>query len=138
MPLRRVAFLFRLYKNTELTILIFLESEIFVVLFRININMEKLKQRWGIDSNFQIVVIFIVFAITGSTASWVTKPILDFLGISREAMNPFLYWFLRIVLILPVYKLLLLFFGTVFGQRLFFWNFVKKMLQRMGFSFLYR
>lgn len=138
MPLLRVAFLFRLYKNTELTILIFLESEIFVVLFRININMEKLKQRWGIDSNFQIAVIFIVFAITGSTASWVTKPILDFLGISREAMNPFLYWFLRIVLILPVYKLLLLFFGTVFGQRLFFWNFVKKMLQRMGFSFLYR
>ncbi len=100
--------------------------------------MEKLKKRWGIDSNFQIVIIFIVFAITGSTASWVTKPILDFLGISREVMNPFLYWFLRIVLILPVYKLLLLFFGTLFGQRLFFWNFVKKMLQRMGFSFLYR
>lgn len=100
--------------------------------------MEKLKLRWGLTSNFQLFIIIIVFAITGSTASYVTKPILNALGITGEGLHPFIYWILRIVLILPVYKVLLLFFGTIFGQRVFFWNFIKKMLTGMGLGFLYR
>ncbi len=100
--------------------------------------MEKLKQRWGVKSNFDLTIIFIVFAITGSTASYVTKPILSFLGIFPDGFHPIVYWMLRIGLILPVYKVLLLFFGTLFGQRVFFWNFVKKMLTAMGMGFLYR
>ncbi|SFJ50119.1 DUF6787 family protein [Myroides guanonis] len=100
--------------------------------------MDKLMQRWGLVSNTQVVIVFIVFAITGSSSAYVTKPILNILGIVREDYHPILYWVLRIVLILPVYKVLLLFFGTIFGQRIFFWNFVKKMLTRMGLGFLYR
>ena len=37
--------------------------------------MEKLKQRWGIESNWAIVAILIVFAINGSFAAWVAEPI---------------------------------------------------------------
>ena len=37
--------------------------------------MEKLKQRWGIQNNWSIIAIFIVFAINGSFASWVAKPV---------------------------------------------------------------
>lgn len=99
--------------------------------------MEKLKKRWGLTSNFQAVVILIVFAITGSTAAFIAKPILSYLGIERGVMNPILYWVLYIVLILPVYKVILLCIGTLFGQREFFWNFVKKMLKNMGMGFLF-
>ncbi|MEK6451200.1 MULTISPECIES: DUF6787 family protein [Myroides] len=98
--------------------------------------MEKLKQRWGVTSNFQLTVIFIVFAITGSTSAYISKPILSYIGIERDGMYPFLYWILYIVLILPVYKVLLLCIGTLFGQRVFFWNFVKKMLRSMGMGFI--
>ncbi|WP_177763800.1 DUF6787 family protein [Flavobacterium sp. I3-2] len=99
--------------------------------------MASLKERWGVTSNFQIVIIFIVFAITGSTSAWITKPILEFLGITKQDFHIVPYWILRIVLILPVYKVILIIIGTIFGQHTFFWNFVKKMLFRMKLGFLY-
>jgi hypothetical protein len=37
--------------------------------------MKELKKRWKIESNFQLVIIFIVFAITGSTSAWLSKPV---------------------------------------------------------------
>ncbi|MCB4808119.1 diacylglyceryl transferase [Tamlana sp. 62-3] len=98
--------------------------------------MKKLKERWGITSNWQIAIIFIVFAITGSTASYIGKPILSFLNITTETLNPFFYWVIRILLLFVVYQFLLVFFGWIFGQHKFFWNFEKKMLRRLGFKFL--
>lgn len=93
--------------------------------------MKKLKERWGITSNFQLTVIFIVFAITGSTSAWISKPILSAIGITRDSMNPLIYWPLYIILILPVYKILLIIIGTLFGQHNFFKNFLFKMLRSM-------
>ncbi|ULC58594.1 diacylglyceryl transferase [Flaviramulus sp. BrNp1-15] len=94
--------------------------------------MEKLKKRWGIDNNWQVVVILIVFAVTGSTASYIGKPILNFLNITTESFGVYSYWILRIVLLFIMYQFLLVFFGWLFGQHKFFWNFEKKMLTRIG------
>lgn len=94
--------------------------------------MNKLKQRWGIDSNFQILIIFIVFAINGSFAVYIADPITNFLGISPETMNPLLFWPIRIFLIFFIYQITLVIVGTIFGQKKFFWNMEKKMLQRIG------
>lgn len=98
--------------------------------------MEKLKKRWGIESNFQLVVIFVVFAITGSTSSWLSKPFCSWLGITNEIG----FWHLpiRLILIFPIYQVLLVFFGFIFGQFSFFWAFEKKMLSKMGFGFLFK
>ena len=103
--------------------------------------MKKLKKRWGISSNWQIVIILIVFSITGSTSLFITRPMLDFLGVVRENFEHsvgamILYYILRIILILIVYQFLLLFFGWIFGQYNFFWGIVKKMLIRIGFKSL--
>lgn len=94
--------------------------------------MNKLKERWGIESNFQIAIIFIVFAITGSTASYIGKPILGFLNITPDTFNTILYWTIRILILFIMYQFLLVFFGWLFGQHKFFWNFEKKMLSRFG------
>ncbi|MEP1488589.1 MAG: DUF6787 family protein [Algibacter sp.] len=94
--------------------------------------MEKLKQRWGIEHNWQIIVIFIVFGITGSTASIIGKPILTYLNISPETFTTLGYWVLRIVLLFIVYQIMLVSFGWLFGQYKFFWAFEKKMLRRIG------
>lgn len=99
--------------------------------------MASLKQKWGITSNLQFIIILTVFAITGSTSAYLTKPILNFIGITKENLHPFIYWPLSLLLILPVYKVLLIVIGTIFGQHDFFWNFVKKMLIRMKLGFLY-
>lgn len=94
--------------------------------------MNKLKERWGIESNLQIAIIFIVFAVTGSTASYIGKPILGFLNITPETFHSIIYWTLRILILFIMYQFLLVFFGWLFGQHTFFWNFEKKMLSRIG------
>ena len=100
--------------------------------------MHKLKKRWGIKSNLQLLLIFIVFAINGSFAAWVAKPITLFLNISPENMGPFLFWPIRILLIFPIYQLTLPLVGFIFGQFEFFWNFEKKFLGRIGLGFLFK
>ncbi len=96
--------------------------------------MEKLKKRWGITSNWQLIAVFIVFAINGSFSAWVAKPIMAFLGLSPENIHPILYWILRFVIILPVYQITLPIVGWFFGQFKFFWAFEKKMLTHLGFK----
>ncbi|MGC6431619.1 MAG: DUF6787 family protein [Jejuia sp.] len=96
--------------------------------------MKKLKERWGIESNLQIILILIVFAITGSTASYIGKPILSLLGVTEDSFGTFVYWTIRIIILFIVYQFLLVFFGWLFGQHKFFWNFEKKMLSRLGFK----
>jgi len=95
--------------------------------------MDKLKERWGITSNWQIVAILVVFSINGSFAAWVAGPVTNFFGLSAETTQPYiLYIVLRILLIFPIYQITLPIVGFVFGQFNFFWNFEKKMLRRMG------
>lgn len=99
--------------------------------------MEKLKQRWGIASNFQLTMIFIVFALTGSASAWLSKPFCFGLGITKEDLG---LWFtpIRLILIFPIYQVLLVVIGFLFGEFKFFWAFEKKMLQRMGLGFLFK
>lgn len=96
--------------------------------------MEKLKERWGIEQNWEIIVILIVFAVTGSTASYIGKPILGYLNITAESFGSFGYWVTRIILLFIMYQFILVFFGWLFGQHKFFWNFEKKMLRRIGLN----
>ncbi len=100
--------------------------------------MKKLKKRWGIDSDFQIAIIFIVFAITGSAATKLAAPITEFIGMDRETTNAWLFWPVRILLIFPIYQILLVGIGWLFGQFKFFWSFEKKTLHRLGLGFLFK
>ena len=98
--------------------------------------MNKLKQRWGVKTNLQLTIIFIVFAITGSASAWLSKPFCLWLGITNEDLGD---WFtpVRLLLIFPIYQVLLVSIGFLFGQFKFFWAFEKKMLKRMGLGFLF-
>lgn len=99
--------------------------------------MNKLKQRWGITSNFQLVIIFIVFAITGSASAWLSKPFCVLLGITKEDFGG---WFtlIRLIIIFPIYQVLLVAIGAIFGQFRFFWAFEKRMLKSMGLGFMFK
>jgi len=94
--------------------------------------VEKLKKRWGIEHNWQVIVIIVVFSITGSTASFIGKPILAYLNISPETFTTLGYWVVRIILMFIMYQIMLVCFGWLFGQHKFFWAFEKKMLRRIG------
>ena len=96
--------------------------------------MKRFKEKWGITSNFQLVIILIVFSVTGSVAVWVAKPVLDLVGLDKEALSPWVFWPIRIFIIFPIYQVLIVLIGAIFGQFKFFWAFEKKMLVRLGFK----
>jgi hypothetical protein len=100
---------------------------------KLKIVADKIKVRWEINSYWQMAVIFIVFGITGSSAVKLAAPVLETFGISDD-MSGWLYWPLRIIIIFPVYQLLLIFFGWLFGEFEFFWKIEKKMLARFAFK----
>jgi hypothetical protein len=64
--------------------------------------LNRLKTKWGITSNFQIILILIVFAINGSFAAWVAKPITALIGLDKETTHALIYWPLRILLVFPI------------------------------------
>ena len=94
--------------------------------------IKYLKDKWNLKSNFQLVIILIVFAITGSGSLYISKPLMEFLSISTENMDIYLYWILRFIIVTVVYQFVLLIVAFVFGQFNWFWNFEKKILKKMG------
>ncbi|WP_264558179.1 DUF6787 family protein [Flavobacterium sp. N2270] len=98
--------------------------------------MNKLKERWNITSNWQLTKILIVFAITGFSSLQLAKPFLNLIGIPETFEPHWLYRVLRLLLIFPIYQVLLVFVGFVFGEFKFFWEFEKKMLYRMKLGFI--
>ena len=100
--------------------------------------MKRLKEKWGITSNFQLFIICIVFAITGSFSVLITEPVILFIFGDLDGLNPLLSWLLRILILFPIYQVLLLFFGFIFFQYKFFYQFEKKILKKIGHKFLFR
>ena len=106
--------------------------------------LERIKEKWGITSSLQMVVIFIVFGVTGSASTLVSGPALDFLNIQKEAFYPIIYWPLRILIVFPIYQVLLVCFGFIFGRFVlnelkkdkFIFNFFCKMASKMSKAML--
>jgi hypothetical protein len=104
----------------------------------ISLLMKKLKERWNVTSNKQVGVILLVFAITGFSSLQLAKPFLMLFGITDTFQPHWLYRVMRLVLIFPIYQVLLVFIGAIFGQFSFFWKFEKKMLERLKLGFIAR
>ncbi len=78
----------------------------------------------------QLIIIFIVFGITGSLSVVLGKYVL--INIFGESfLNNDFYWFLRLILIFPIYQILLIIVGALFGQFRYFWEIEKKILIKM-------
>lgn len=98
--------------------------------------MNKLKERWGIASNFDLVVIFIVFAINGSLSAKISSFLMGLIGITSKNTNWFVFYFILLILVLPLYPFMLMGFGYLFGQSKFFFPFGKRMIRSMRLGFL--
>lgn len=88
----------------------------------------ELQGRWGVSAN-QVLIILFVFACTGMTVLFVKRPIVLFFSGQNDPST--LFSVLYYLLILPIYNVILLVYGFVFGQFRFFLNFEKKMLKKI-------
>jgi len=98
---------------------------------------QRFKLKYGIDSDKDGIIIIMVFALTGSLSVKLARPVLEYLGISKDMMSPWVFWPLRILIIFPIYQLLQIAIGSSLGQFKFFWQFQKKMFGPMGKLFGY-
>ncbi len=94
--------------------------------------LKKLKQKWNIKSDVQLVLIFLAFSLTGSASLYVRKAAFDWIGITPDTS----LWIkipLYILIVFPSYQILFLVIGTLFGQFRFAWEFEKKVFSRFKF-----
>jgi len=122
-------------ENYGLTLSLVASIFVFFLLLKLTLFIfKKLEKKWILDYKWEMIRVFIVFAFTGTSSLFVGRPIIKLIGITKENLNPILYWFLFIIIGLIFYQILLVMFGWLFGQFKFFWEFEKKMLRRFGFK----
>ncbi|NRD20190.1 hypothetical protein HNV08_09020 [Winogradskyella eckloniae] len=122
-------------KDNSILLKIAVTSILFFLLLKFTLFIfKKLENKWILDYKWEMIRVFMVFAITGSSSLVVGRPIMKIIGITKENLNPTLYWILFIIIGLIFYQILLVSFGWLFGQFKFFWAFEKKMLRRFGFK----
>ncbi len=93
--------------------------------------MGKIKNFFKVNSNYQLLIINIVFCVTGATALFVVDYFLDLFSINYQKDGAFIYWFLRIIFIIPVYQVFLIIYGTIFGEFSYFNEMQKKTLRKI-------
>lgn len=121
------------FSEVNTILLIFLTFIIAYGILNITLKLfKKLAVKWQVNYRWELIAIFLVFAITGSTAARISGPIIEALNLKELISNSFLFWTIRILIIFPIYQILLVLVGWLFGQFKFFWAFEKKMLCRMG------
>lgn len=100
---------------------------------------EKLKQRWDLKTNWDVFAVLCVFAVNGSFAAYIGRPLFKFLNFTPETVDPvWLYYIVRFFAIFLIYQSTFPLVGWLFGQFKFAWNFEKKFLSRVGLGFLFR
>ena len=96
--------------------------------------IDRVKERYGVKSNFQIFIICLVFALTGLSAVEIRKVIFPLVGVTE--LTPIwlksLFW---LFLVFPSYYVFLLTYGFIFGQKKFFWGMFKKSFGRFAKPF---
>ena len=138
-----------LYSAYKLSVVFLKESKLLIsigtiVLFFILLKLtifilKKLEKRWVVDQRWKIIKLFIIFGITGTSSLFVTTPIFNAIGLTKENFSDstfylILYYIIKFFAILPFYKILLLFFGWIFGEFDFYFIFVKKFFNRFRFK----
>jgi hypothetical protein len=94
----------------------------------------KLQNKWELDSIYQVIIVLLVFSLTGSTVVFLRKSLFAVIGFDETTA----FWLKTVTYIgfvMPAYQFLLLGYGALFGQFRFFWNKEKKMLQRIKKAF---
>lgn len=94
---------------------------------------EKLSKKWGV-SRKRAILIFCIFGLTGTTLMIIKVPFLNLLSGGDPGVA---LYFLYYIIIFPVFNLILLIYGFVFGQFEFFWNYEKQMFIKLG-NWFYR
>ena len=92
--------------------------------------LKFLQSRFEAKSFKHLLIIFLVFSISGSLTVYLSYPILDIIKFFFQFENSILQIILRIIIIFPLYQLILLLVGIVFGEFRYFLKFEKRVFKK--------
>jgi len=93
--------------------------------------LQKIIDKFHAKSFKHLIIIFLVFALSGSVSLFMSSSILTAINL-KELINFYpLYLLVRIILLIPIYQLVLIIIATLFGEFRYFWNFEKKFFKRL-------
>ena len=78
-----------------------------------------------------LILIFIIFGISGSLTLILSEPIINFIKINKIAENSLILLLLRIIIVFPLYQLVLISIATIFGEFNYFLSFERNMLRKL-------
>lgn len=85
---------------------------------------KRFKQKWNIESNWQLARVMIVFALAGQSILFVMPLIKDLFGLPDDIH--FIWKLLFFIFVsFPIYQILLLFWSLILGELRFFIYFIK-------------
>jgi len=90
---------------------------------------EKLKERWGITSNWRLLKICFIFAITGLSSVQVRKVLFPLLGVT-ESTPVYTKVILWIIFLMPAYYLFMVIYSILLGEKEFFFGMMGKTFSR--------
>jgi hypothetical protein len=95
--------------------------------------LEKMQERWHLKSLTQVVLVLIVFTLTGSSVVFLKPLVFKLFGMEKivGVEGVIIY----ILLVFPLYQILLMVYGTLLGQFAFFWKWEKKILTSIASLF---
>ena len=88
---------------------------------------EKLRKKWKVNV-LQLVLILCTFAIGGSLTGYAAKKIMNALSIEADWLWTVIY----ILLVTIIWPAMVLIISLPFGQFRFFYNYTRKLGQRIG------
>ena len=93
--------------------------------------IEKLIKRFNAKSLSHLVIIFVIFGISGTFTLMITEPIINLLKITEIFKNSLVLLFLRVIILIPLYQIILISIGYVFGEFDYFYTFEKKIYKKL-------
>lgn len=97
--------------------------------------IQSLKNKWNVKSDVELLWIFFIFAVTGSSIVYVRKTITNYLF--NKSTYGELEWYeliITIIIVYFVYQIFLFVIGSILGKHKFVKWFVLKMNKRIFFK----
>ncbi len=97
-----------------------------VTMMKLLALIERLESIFKARSKIHLVIIFLIFGVSGSASIFVSDIVLDFLNLEKFDVPQQVYWPLRLIVLFFCYQFILLAVSACFGELKHFSKYTKR------------
>ena len=96
------------------------------IVIKILALIKKLEEVFKARSKTHLLLIFLIFGISGSASIFVSEIVLGVLNLEKFNVPRLIYWPLRIIILFVCYQIILLFVSACFGEYKHFSRYTQR------------